>query len=262
MKKYVLVSSLLLCASNFIMADTQPISFYGSGNYTVQEEILPALVIDADSATLDLQGNTIDAQGADYGIFIQGHSHVTIKNGSILNARTAGIFCNNCAYITLENISILNTGSFAVESAIGIQCIQDEGYALGHITLINCNVCNTNAKTSAQGIVIGQDNCTLKNCSVDTVCIDVPSSEQEKQLCTGFTLKDGPYIALKNCTTINIMGNEYTEGLGFYCDNVEYVRFKNCFARRLNLQHDYTRGFALEGAQKVHLIECGVFTID
>ncbi|MGE0009549.1 MAG: hypothetical protein AB7F19_03325 [Candidatus Babeliales bacterium] len=77
------------CIPSLITAGSQPIIVNEAGNYDVQEEEITTIVIDADYVTINLKDSTIDAQGADSGIIREGHKYITIKNGTIKNARIA-----------------------------------------------------------------------------------------------------------------------------------------------------------------------------
>jgi len=79
-------------------------SFFGAGGINIE----------ADNVTLDLMGFTIDGNARnDYGIDLNGHSGIVIKNGSVIGFGYAGIYNSSGSSrgIVLEDLQLIGNGS-------------------------------------------------------------------------------------------------------------------------------------------------------
>jgi parallel beta-helix repeat protein len=95
-----------------------PYTINASGSYYLTGNLdgsAGGIDITADDVTLDLMGFTIDGGGTvgDYGIYFNGYSNVTIRNGTIKRFGMAGIYQNssNAYFATVMDVLVLGNGT-------------------------------------------------------------------------------------------------------------------------------------------------------
>lgn len=136
------------------------------GKYFLAENItfspasgIPAIEIDADNVTLDLNGFTITQGNNQMNVIgveiINARADILIQNGTIRNTIGEGISCTtNFNNLTLNNLNILNAG--VGTAGMGIDA--SDGIALGSET------------TSSQNLII--TNCLVDNCQDEGIDMD------------------------------------------------------------------------------------------
>ncbi len=149
MKKNILILSLLLCASTLSTARDEeksclssmcsnndhkketcaptPIShaktIKHSGCYCLTKDIKGTITIAADDVMLDLNCHQIDANGNANAVTVSGHTGVTVKNGSIVNASAAGLHIAGCEEVVITDITFRNNADISL-------CIEAESVGI------------------------------------------------------------------------------------------------------------------------------------
>lgn len=103
--------------SELPFAISQPGSYYLTGNLNGANG---GIDITADNVSLDLMGFTISHSGffSDYGIYFDGRSNITIRNGTVTGFPLAGIYQGdvNARFATIMDVQVIGNGTVGTGS--------------------------------------------------------------------------------------------------------------------------------------------------
>jgi len=192
---------------------TQRGSYYLQSNIVVPAGVVWAISIEAQGATLDLNGFTIDGATRQVGGIIASAAGITIRNGTITQTALSGIstdsFPTGAPGLTLENIRVFDVSGSGIPAG-GSPGAGVAGIFAGRGAIIrNCYVNN-----AALGIAAGF-NANISDCTV----------EFARQF--AFHIQGGSQIS--NCIAIGTSAGPTNDGHGFFLGTGSLA--SNCVAR-------------------------------
>jgi len=126
------------------------------GNYRLANDIVGTITIAADNVSLDLENKKITA--GFNGILVSGQTEITIKNGTIENADTAGLFVDDCINVEIVSMDLVgNATGICLLTSTGITVKEstcrdntDDGIALNNS--VDCVIVENKCFNNESGI--------------------------------------------------------------------------------------------------------------
>ncbi len=135
------------------------------GTYCLTRNICGTIRIDADDVTLDLNSHQINAEENDFAIYAKCKKGVTIKNGSIVRAASAGINLIGCQGVLVEDVDFRHNQDISLNvsaESIGMCPAFDVAGPSQAIVVSGCTITKGN-----RGMLLrGCNEVRVENCNV------------------------------------------------------------------------------------------------
>ena len=230
------------------------------GKYFLAENItfspasgIPAIEIDADNVTLDLNGFTITQGNMQMGVrgilVIGGHRDINVQNGTIRNTLGEGItFLPTFTNVHINNLNVLNAGVGPGGSIDGVDGIMigDFGMICSNLVIENCLIDGC----QDDGIdIVGVTNVIINNCKVSNAR---SSGLVLKGLDRNVMLKDSVFF------------NNEQNGISLFGDGSTSFNFagKNMVVSRCEVFSNKQHGIVIGGIESgggICILNCDIY---
>lgn len=234
------------CGDPFYIQQTNmPYTIFKEGTYCLAESVTGKIIINnVTNVVLDLSGKAIAK--ADPNIEITASANITVRNGTVKNALSAGMTINNSTNITLENldfvtsdtgVSILSSDKINIDkctfSSHFSQAILVQDSSLVNVTNTLCD------KNSGAAIIWG-----INSNNIDFKNVKITKSTSSFSISSGFYMDSCNDCNYVNCSANN---NEIAADFlyaSFFVTSCFNIKFHNCIANfNTNTSTGYLMGF-------------------